>query len=155
MIRGSTVVELSSGHALHTQRREPRDHMAQVAIVAGRIHPVGAPMALVVRVKQDDVRFDAEVAQLADPLLEMAEKIGVETGEIPLRRRGAGEGIARRFVFISLVPFRKSPGGRARTTGKDFHRGSSRSRKFIRRGSNTPKLSSASLGCRSLLAGDV
>ena len=43
--------------------------------------------------EQDDVGLDAEIAQLADSLLQVLEELRIEAGEIPVVRRRALERI--------------------------------------------------------------
>ena len=74
--------------------RQPGDDVAQVAVVRGGLHAVEAPVALVVGVEQDQVGLDPQVAELADPLLEVAEERRVEAGEVPVARRRPGERVA-------------------------------------------------------------
>ena len=56
-------------------RREPRDDVAQITVVRVRRHPIKAPMPLVVRMKQNDVRLDAELLQIERRAVRDAENI--------------------------------------------------------------------------------
>ena len=90
---------LASDHQTLRYAAEAGDHVAQVAVVGLGRHAVEAPVApLVVGVEQDQVGLDAQVAELADALLEVAEERGVEPGVVPLVRRRAVERVQRRLV---------------------------------------------------------
>ena len=60
---------------------QPRHDIAQVALIGGLVHPSEIPP--VIRVEQNQIRFDAQVAQLAHALLEVLEEGRVETREVP------------------------------------------------------------------------
>jgi hypothetical protein len=86
---------------------QPGDDVPQVTVVGRRRHPVEPPVPFVVGVEQDQVGLDAEIAELADPLLQVAEEGGVEPGEVPLVRRGAGERVSGWLGLVEGVPLRE------------------------------------------------
>ena len=85
-------------------RRQTGDDVLQVALIGRGIHAIESPMPLIVRVKEDQVGFDAQVAELGDPLFDMLEVGGIESREIPLVWRRPLEGIARRLAPVVCVP---------------------------------------------------
>src|SRR4030042_5799424 len=82
-------------------RCEPGDNVAQVSVVHIRRHPVKSPVAFVVGMKQNDVRLNPKSAQLADQLLEMLEKLRIESRKIPMVWWGTLERI---IMWLILVP---------------------------------------------------
>jgi hypothetical protein len=56
-------------------------------------------------VKENDVGLDAEITELGDALLEVAEKRGIKLGEIPRGGRRAGEGVEDGLVLVPVVVF--------------------------------------------------
>ena len=61
--------------------RQPRDDVAKVAVIHLGGHRAIAPA--VVRVEEDDVGLDAQVAQVTNALFQVAEESGVEVSEVP------------------------------------------------------------------------
>ena len=65
----------ASDHQTLRYADEPGDDVMQIAVVRVRRHPVKAPMAFVVGMKQNDVRLDAEFLQVGHALFEVLEII--------------------------------------------------------------------------------
>jgi hypothetical protein len=63
---------------------------------------VGEPPAIV-GVEEDQVRFDAQAAQLANALFEKAEVLGIESCRVELAIRVPGEGVDRGLVAADRV----------------------------------------------------
>src|SRR3954451_17992804 len=84
--------------------REAREDVTEIAIIAGRIHAIEAPMAFVIRMKQDEIRLDAETHQLRDAFFLMPEEFRVEPREIPALGRRSLEWIEWRFAAVVGVP---------------------------------------------------
>src|SRR5207244_8044693 len=76
------------------------DDVFEVSIVGGGIHSIESPVAFVVRMKQNQIGFDAEIAKLCDAFFLMPEKRRVETREIPSIRSSAFKRIERRLVLV-------------------------------------------------------
>lgn len=58
--------------------RQPGDHIPQIGDVRWMIHPVETPMALVIWMKEDEIRFNAHLPQLDDALFQVTKKCGIE-----------------------------------------------------------------------------
>jgi hypothetical protein len=50
--------------------------------------------------EQDEVGLDAQVVELTDAVLQVPEERGIESGEIPVVRRPAVEGVELRLVGV-------------------------------------------------------
>src|ERR1051325_5630647 len=89
-------------------RRETTDDIAQIMIVLSRSHSVKAPVAFVIRMKKDQVSFNAEVAKIANSFFEVLKEFGVKPGKIPIAWRGAFERIEQRLICIPIVVLGKN-----------------------------------------------
>ena len=91
----SRSYSLASDHQTSGYAASRRDDVAQVPVVGGGPDVGEAPP--VVGVEEDQVGLDAELAQLADALLQVAEERRVRAARSPTRRRasrrtGSGSG---------------------------------------------------------------
>src|SRR6266576_2122089 len=79
----------------------------QITVVRVRRHLVEAPMPFVVRMKQNDVRLNAELLQVEDASLEVLEEFRIEPLCVEVAR-SAFKGIHRRLVGVPRVALGKN-----------------------------------------------
>ncbi len=87
--------------------RKSCDNIAKITVIRLRGHSVKTPVSLVIRVKQNQVRFNSHLTKLLNSFLKMPEKRWIKTRKIPRCRRCAFKRIQRRFIVIIGVPFGK------------------------------------------------
>src|SRR5258708_9719211 len=97
------IVFVGQGPPNISESSQTAQGVTKIAVVLNRHHPVKAPMALVVRMKQDNVRFDSQVAQVRNSLFEVLKELWIEPGEIPGSRRGSLKRVKRRFVAVPVI----------------------------------------------------
>ncbi len=73
-------------------------YVTQISVVGFSIHIRIAPA--IIGVKKNEVGFDSQIEQIANPTFEMPEKFGVETAVIPIRERLSLERIKLRLILI-------------------------------------------------------
>src|SRR5262245_13210297 len=81
--------------------------VVQISIVLDRRQPIKAPMTFIVGMEQDDVGFDAQIAEVSDATLQMLEKLWIEPCGVPRPWRNALKWISGRLVGVPFVMFRK------------------------------------------------
>ena len=84
---------------------QPCHDITQITVVCFGVHILVAPA--VIRVKENEVGFNAHIEQITDALFEMTEKLGIESAVIPVLERPALERIELRLILIIRVALRK------------------------------------------------
>ena len=87
-------------------RSQPGHDVLQVAVILARAHRGEAPA--VVGVEQDQVRLDAELLQLPDPVFQVPVELRVGPVIVEAGSERSFEGVELRFVLVEQVGLRKN-----------------------------------------------
>ena len=82
-------------------------HIGEVHLVFDFGHLGKAPVRLVIRVQQDDVRLDTELVKLGDAAIEVREEFLVETGVVETGFTGARIGVGPWVGDVEVVELRE------------------------------------------------